>query len=126
MSEVYEKAMEAIADVAKAEGAAQIDPPMSVTMPLSAMLATVLAVQIGVKSAEDNINSALRSKSLPNDYDRKELKQLRVALDLLVKAFRSDPLPDEIRAATSGSELSEIEDAGRPAPSTAKTKGDQT
>jgi hypothetical protein len=97
MSEVYDKAVDAIAEVGKAEEAEQHEPPVTVTMPCSAMLVTMLAVQLGVKSVEDNINSAVRNRSLPSDFDRQELKRLRIALELLIAAFKSGDAGEHVK-----------------------------
>ena len=90
--EVYEVAQQAIAEVAKVEEAAVINPPVTIVMPMRAAIEAICIMQMRLTMCEDSLQRSFRDNHLANAWDRAEIEVLRICVEALKAGIKeTDP-----------------------------------
>jgi autotransporter translocation and assembly factor TamB len=87
VNEVYEKAIQAIAHVEKSEVEEATESDITFTMPISVAIQVFATVHVAIKSTEEDISLDLKRRSLPSQYTRSTLSQLRKAVTIIHNAI---------------------------------------
>jgi hypothetical protein len=94
MTDVYEKAVQALEEVAKAEEKPEL--MVAITLPMSIAISVYCQIFVGIKEMENRIANDLRQDhKLPTPRERTELGLLRQAVDSFVCALRAADQPSE-------------------------------
>lgn len=96
MTEVYEKAMEAIGEVQKAEAVIATEPNVTFTMPITVAIQAFASLHVVVKCTQDDMAADFKRQQLPSPYTRKTLDELRAAVAIMFKAIRGESSENQV------------------------------